>query len=365
MFARLGLSLGVLCSLVLAVSAVGTEAAGAAEPLRALIFTGKHNHDWRKTTPVLKRIYEESGRFVVDITTDPSTCDAQTLAKYDVVIGNWTNWPSEEREWGAGTEDALLDFVRGGKGFALFHAGGSTFFDWPEFQQLIGATWGKGATGHGPRHAFKVTITDTDHPVTRDMNDFWTTDELWHNMSTQPTMHVLATAFSAKEKGGTDKNEPVVIWTQFGQGRCFNLVLGHDVAAMQTVGWRMLMLRGTEWAATGEATIDTPVDPDLALKAIGAYRFGESRAELAKVEQLVHYVAPNPALRKQVAAKLAAMLDSDATTDCKKFICRQLSLIGSGAEVPVLARLLDDKDLSFAARFALERIPGPEAVAAR
>jgi len=59
------------------------------------------------------------------------------------------------------------------------------------------------------------------------------------------------------------------------------------------------------------------------------------------------------------------MLDSDATTDCKKFICRQLSLIGSGAEVPVLARLLDDKDLSFAARFALERIPGPEAVAAR
>lgn len=272
---RYVLVLLVLLLFAPAFSAAGADDSAGSDPLRVLIFTGKHNHEWEKTTPALKKIYEESGRFVVDVTTDPSTCDTRTFAKYDVVVSNWTNWPSEEREWGPETEKAFLEFVRNGKGFALFHAGGSTFYDWPEFHQLIGATWGKtdtgatwggGATGHGRIHRFKVTITDKNHPVTRGVKDFWITDELWHNMATQPTMHVLATAFSAKNKGGSDKDEPVVMWTEFGKGRCFNLALGHNVAAMETPGWKTLMLRGTEWAATGKATIETAADPDAALE---------------------------------------------------------------------------------------------------
>jgi len=196
------------------------------------------------------------------------------------------------------------------------------------------------------------------------MNDFWITDELWHRMGTRPTVHVLATAFSARDSGGTGGDELAAVCTSFDRGRGFNLVLGHDVAAMQSLGWKMLMLRGTEWAATGEATVETPIDPDMVLNAIAAYTYGQSREALAKLEQLVHFIAPKPALRKQVAAKLAAMLRSDVTVDCKKFICDQLSLIGSAEQVPDLARLLDDEELSFAARAALERIPGVEASAA-
>jgi type 1 glutamine amidotransferase len=240
--------------------AAGAERAAAVEPLRVLILTGKHNHDWRKTTPALKRIYEDSGRFLVDVTEDPSGCDAETFAEYDVLVSNWTNWPSEEREWGEETEEALLDFVRSGKGFVVFHAGGSSFYDWREFHELIGATWGKGVTGHGPAHKFKVTIADNDHPVTRGVEDFSITDELWHNVSTQPTMQVLATAFSAKEHGGRNKDEPVAICTQSGKGRCFNLVLGHDVEAIEAPGWKTLMLRGSEWAATGKVTIRPVAD---------------------------------------------------------------------------------------------------------
>jgi len=39
--------------------------------------------------------------------------------------------------------------------------------------------------------------------------------------------------------------------TELGKGRCFNLVLGHDVEALGNAGCRAFLLRGAEWAATG------------------------------------------------------------------------------------------------------------------
>ena len=50
--------------------------------------------------------------------------------------------------------------------------------------------------------------------------------------------------------------------------------------------------------------------------------------------------------------------------DAKRFVCSQLSLIGSQESVAVLARLLGDEQLSLAARTALVRIPGNESLAA-
>ncbi len=369
-------------ALALVVFGAGATSAWSAErarPLRALVFSGKNNHDWKRTTPVLKQILEASGRFAVDVTDKPADCDARTLAKYSVVVSNWTNWPDvKQREWGPVAEKALLDHVRGGKGFALFHAASTPFQDWADYQQIVGSTWGLGQTGHGAIHAFKVTIKDKGHPITHGMRDIWIRDELWHRTKRQPGIHVLCEAFSARERGGSGAVEPVALCTRFGKGRCFHLVLGHDVAAMRNVAWGTLMSRGTEWAATGKVTIPIPSawpgsvdeaelaggDLDADLKAIAKYRFGQSRVGLARIETWVRHAATRASLRKALAAKMSAMLGSDATPDCKQFLCGQLSLIGSAAEVPILAGLLGDKELSLAARSALERIPDEAAPAA-
>jgi len=373
--------LPALAALVLIAGAVEARAAETAGRLRALVFSGKNNHDWKRTTPALKKILEDSGRFSVDVTDDPGGCNPASFAEYDVLVSNWTNWPKvKEREWGPQVEKAFVDLVRGGKGFALFHAASTPFQNWPAFQRMVGATWALGKTGHGAIHAFKVTVVDKDHPVTRGMPDFRLRDELWHRMGTQPDVHVLCKAMSAKKTGGSGALEPVALCTPFGKGRCFNLVLGHDVTTMRNVGWQTLMLRGTEWAATGKVTIAIPSawpaapaaadlagrDPQADLPAIAKYAFGQDRAALARVEAWVRHVTTAPASRKALAAKLSAMLgpEADTTSDCKKFVCGQLSLIGSAAEVPALAGLLDDKDLSLAARSALERIPGKAASAA-
>ena len=241
--------------------ASGVLAGEAPKPLRVLILTGRNNHDWKASTPALEKMLEESGRFAVDVTTEPEKLDAAALAPYDALLGNWSNWPdTKNRDWGETAEKAFLDFVRGGKGFVVFHAGAATFHAWPEFQQLAGSTWKLGETGHGSYHEFKVTIADKDHPITKGMRDFTTADELWHRVGVTDKLNVLCTAFSDKAKGGTGADEPAAHWRPFGKGRCFHLILGHDPKALQNAGERALMLRGTEWAATGRVTIPLPAE---------------------------------------------------------------------------------------------------------
>ncbi|MBA7592915.1 hypothetical protein ES708_35117 [subsurface metagenome] len=53
-------------------------------------------------------------------------------------------------------------------------------------------------------------------------------------------------------------DEPVVLCTHFGKGRGYYIVLGHDVRAIENLGFQTLMLRGTEWAATNKVTIPIP-----------------------------------------------------------------------------------------------------------
>ena len=46
----------------------------------------------------------------------------------------------------------------------------------------------------------------------------------------------------------------------FGSGRVFHTTLGHDVKAMSCQVFTTTLLRGTEWAATGNVTIPVPKD---------------------------------------------------------------------------------------------------------
>ncbi|MGQ9575834.1 MAG: HEAT repeat domain-containing protein [Thermoguttaceae bacterium] len=65
--------------------------------------------------------------------------------------------------------------------------------------------------------------------------------------------------------------------------------------------------------------------------------------------------------RRELADRLAAVLQSGAPAGAKDLVCRQLAIIGTEQQVPALAALLPDERLSDMARLALERIPGPAA----
>ncbi len=351
--------------------------------LRVVILTGANNHDWAATTPVLKKIFDDSSRFTVQQVIDnPARCTEQTFAACDVVVSNWSAYPNMTgHQWGAEAEKAFTGFIRRGGGFVVFHAASATCHDWPEFQQLVAFTWKLDHTAHGAYHSFKVAMTDRSHPITRDMRDFWTMDELWHRTArvADTPYAVLAEVFSEPDFGGSGRPEPVLIATQLDRGRGVNLTLGHDAHAMRNVGWQTLMLRSAEWAATGNVTIPIPqrwptsaadaeiidLDFDKSLAAAAAYRHAQDRRALAQVEQFVmaacaHAASDGGREQRELAAKIAAALASAATPEAKFFLCRQLSIVGGPEQVPALAALLSDEKSVDAARYALERIGGPE-----
>jgi type 1 glutamine amidotransferase len=250
----------VFAILGLIVIAWSSVAEGAA-PIRVLILSGANNHDWRQTTPALRAALEKTGRFDVSVTETPEKLTAASLEKFDVVVSNYNTFTNEngaprEVGWGEETKKALLDFVRNGKGYVTVHAGSCSFYDWAEYQRMALGTWEVGRTGHGKRHEFKVKIAENSfgshlvHPI---ISDFKITDELWHGTAFQPESEVIATAFSSRELGGSGKDEPVAVAGKYGKGRSCFLVLGHDAAAIDNPGFRLLFTRGVEWAAAGFA----------------------------------------------------------------------------------------------------------------
>lgn len=221
-------------------------------PLRLLLLTGRNNHAWQETTPVLISIFQQSGRFTTSVITDPAQLAAR-LDSCDVLVSNWNSWPEVTgRPWGQASETAFLSFLQKGGGLVLIHAASATMQDWPEYQAIAGATWQLGTTGHGKIHTFEVVAADSLQPFCAGLVRFPIQDELWHRMAVQPQVRVEYKAFSAVSFGGTGNWEPVVLTTSYGQGRCFYSVLGHDVNTMQSQAWRRLLLAGTIWAATGK-----------------------------------------------------------------------------------------------------------------
>jgi type 1 glutamine amidotransferase len=250
-------SFSVLLLIVLVLPLSGISGHSGKTPIQVLLISGKNNHDWQKTSPAFRQILEEKGFFKVDITERPDTLKTSDLKKYQVIASNWNAFPETTRQWGEVAEKAILYFVNSGGGFVLFHSASAAHYDWPEYQQMVGATWGKN-THHGQIAPFEVKIQNTKHPVNKGMSNFVITDELWVEMDQQPGNEVLCSAFAPSSNKGRDQDEPVLICRKQGKGRCFYLVLGHDVAAMQNIGWKTLMQRGTEWAAKGKVTIPIP-----------------------------------------------------------------------------------------------------------
>ena len=54
--------------------------------IKVLILSGKNNHEWQKTTPMLVRIFKESKRFTITFSDIPDTLTYSTLKKFQFVI---------------------------------------------------------------------------------------------------------------------------------------------------------------------------------------------------------------------------------------------------------------------------------------
>ena len=98
-----------------------------------------------------------------------------------------------------------------------------------------------------------------------------------------------------------------------------------------------------------------------AFDALKTYDYGADRHVLDPIDEAVVTTRNDPGARKDLESRLLAVLQSAAPRDAKDYVCRQLRTMGTAASVPVLESLLADPELSHMARYALERIPEPQA----
>jgi len=264
-------------------------------PVKVLIITGDHGHNWKETTPYLKKILTGAG-MKVDVTETPATdLTADNLAKYDVFLLNYkdTKKGGPDTRWSADNQNAFADAIKGGKGLLVYHHASSAFvggsdFD-KEFEKIIAGGWRRQGN-HGKRHVFTVTIRKAGHTITKDVPAEFThaNDELYQNSVMLPGSIVLATAFADKsiDPKNSGKDEPVVWVARYGKGRVCENVLGHDVAAMKSDGFQKLLIRGIEWCAAGgtgakqgKATSRFDMLKELAGDWIGTARHGPKEHE--------------------------------------------------------------------------------------
>jgi len=128
------------------------------------------------------------------------------------------------------------------------------------------------------------------------------------------------------------------------------------------MNWIACLIAAVMLVAAPPAVADEAVDK--AFEVLATYDWGSNRGELKPIDDAVIAAHGNAEAAKALEVKLAAVLGSDAKHAAKDYACRQLSLIGTAESVPALAALLTDEKLSHMARYALERMPCDEAVAA-
>jgi len=258
-----------------------------AAPKKALIVDGQNNHAWKETTPVLKKLLEETGLFTVDVaTTPPKGADMSgfkpDFAAYAVVVLNYNG-----DAWADPAKAAFEKYVRGGGGVVIYHAADNAFPEWKEYNQMIAVGgWGdrtpqfgsavrfrdgkmaletpsRRCGNHGQRLPFLVTTRDPNHPIMKGLPATWmhAGDELYDTLcGPAKDLDVLGTAHSETTNRGSGQDEPMLMAIRYGQGRIFHTTLGHDVAAMRCVGFITTFDRGAEWAANGKVTQKVPQD---------------------------------------------------------------------------------------------------------
>lgn len=210
---------------------------------RLLVFskTAGFRHD---AIPVGKlamlQLGAENG-FDVDTTEDASVFTAKNLKRYKAIVflsttGNILN---EEQQ------AAMESYIKKGGGFVGIHAATDTEYDWPWYNQLVGAYF----LSHPNQQTATLKVVDRTHPATRHLDSNWVRRDEWYNFkSIVPGLHVLIKIDETSYTGGKNGDDHPMSWyREFDGGRTFYTELGHTKESYKEDAFLKHVLGGIEY----------------------------------------------------------------------------------------------------------------------
>jgi uncharacterized protein (TIGR03437 family) len=239
--------------------AVSVAAAASAQPKRVLYLTHSagFRHDSIITSIGVMRSLSPDALEVTQ-TENLAAISAEGLRNFDAVFF----FTSGELALSSDQKSALLDFVRSGKGFGGVHSATDTLYTWPEYHELIGATF----DGHPWAQRIRIDIEEPTHPLVSHLAPgFEIADEIYqHRDFSRSRVRVLMTL----DTTSVDMNLPginrtdldfALAWAQtYGQGRSFYTALGHVDETWLDPRFQQMLRNALLWL-TGQ--IEAPAAP--------------------------------------------------------------------------------------------------------
>ncbi|MES2004740.1 MAG: ThuA domain-containing protein [Bacteroidota bacterium] len=180
--------------------------------------------------------------FSVDTTTDSTYFTPKTLQKYAAIVflsttGNVLNDAQQL---------AFEKYIQAGNGFVGVHAATDTEYDWPWYNQLVGAYF----KSHPKQQEAVLNIVDGNHISTKHLPKTWKRFDEWYNFkSIQPNLHVLITIDEKSYTGGENGDtHPMAWYHDFDGGRAFYTEFGHTDESYQDPMFLQHLLGGIQYA---------------------------------------------------------------------------------------------------------------------
>lgn len=263
-------------------------------PVKVLVVDGYGNHDWQRTTRLIRGILGRHGGFSVEVSTAPARTDDPVYQRwrplfpqFDVVVqtcndinGNGPLWPEQARK-------DFEAWVESGGGVFVFHSGNNAFAGWEAYDAMIGLGWrprnhgtairilpdgtldriapGSGqATTHGPR-TDRVVHRMGEHPIHAGLPQVWMTPQLevyTHARGPARNLDVLSWAADP----ATAERWPVEWTVRYGKGRVYTSTFGHvwndekEPVNLRCAGFQTILVRALQWLAGREVDHGVPED---------------------------------------------------------------------------------------------------------